>query len=217
MTRGLRVLLCCGIVVVPRMAIAQLPVIDHANLVQNTISAVQAVAIVANQIIELTALPAFAVELAELSEDLAAVEGFVLEAQALGWELQSLQAQIIPLFSLEGAPTTSWEYRQRTQEISRAIFQAYSYAMRTQTLIRSLLRTVRHITSILGQVSEAIGNLTVSQTLGQSQAKLEQLLTESNLQRAAYERAQSLEGAAPGVLLQGIQNINDAIMEGHPR
>jgi conjugal transfer/entry exclusion protein len=199
------------------MASAQLPVIDHANLVQNTISAVQAIAIVANQVIELTALEELVLEGAEFADDLAALEAIVQEGTQLGWELQSLQAQILVLFDPAGAPTTSEEYRVRQAEMSRAIFEAYRYAMQTQTLIRSAIRTVQHILGILGQVASAIGNLSVSQGLGQSQAKLEQLLVEANVTRTAYERAQSLEGAAPGVLLQGLHNINDAIFEGHPR
>lgn len=194
-----------------------LPVFDFANWVQNTISAVQAIAIVANQIIELTALEELVLDSAEFAEDLATLEAIVQEGTQLGWDLQSLQSQILVLFDLDRAPATSVEYRERQAEIFRAIFQGYRYAMQTQTLIRTAIRTVHHIVGILGQVASAIGNLTVSQGLGQSQAKLEQLLVESNVQRAAFERAQSLEGAAPGVLLQGLHNINEVISEGHPR
>ena len=89
--------------------------------------------------------------------------------------------------------------------------------MQTQTLITTALRTVKHMSAILEHVGQAIGNLTASQTLGESQTKLTQLLTESNVQRSAFERAKSLEGSAPGVMLQGLYHINESIMEGHPR
>jgi DNA polymerase III alpha subunit len=89
--------------------------------------------------------------------------------------------------------------------------------MRTQTLIRSVLRTVGHIAGILENVAEALGNLSVSQTFGESQAKLQQLLVEANVTRTAFERAKSLEGAETGVLLQGLHNINEALLADHPR
>lgn len=216
MTRWIIATVLWGSWLIPGAASAQIPVIDHANLVQNTITAVQAVAVVANQVLELTALEDLALAEA-FAEDLATLEAIVQEGTQLGWDLQSLQSQILVLFDLNGAPMTSREYAMRQAEISRAIFEGYRYAMQTQTLIRSALRTVHHILSILGQVASAIGNLSVSQGLGQSQAQLEQLLVEANVTRTAYERAQSLEGAAPGVLLQGLQNINEAIAEGHPR
>jgi hypothetical protein len=195
---------------------AQIPVIDAENLVQNTITAVQAVLIVANQLIELTALEGLVLD-GDFSSDLAALNALVSEAGALGFDVGSVNAQILPLFALETAPMTTFEYRQRQIAINQALFQGYGFAMRTQTLIMTALRTVEHIAAILEQVAGAIGNLTISQTIGQSQAKLQQLLTESNVQRAAFERAKSLEGAAPGVLMQGLYNINDAMIADHPR
>jgi conjugal transfer/entry exclusion protein len=193
-----------------------LPVYDMANHLQNFITAVQSVLIEFNQLIELTALDSLVLE-GDFTADLEALEALVEDGTALGWDIDSLQSQVLVLFDLGTAPTTSLEYRERQLAINQALFQGYSYAMRTQTLIRTALRTVQHIAGILEQVAGAIGNLTISQSIGQSQAKLQQLLTESNMQRAAFERAQSLEGAAPGVLLQGLYNINEAIMAGHPR
>jgi hypothetical protein len=210
------VLAVLGVILVTPLASAQLPVIDEANLIQNTITAVEAIAQTLNQIIELTALDEFVLDSAEFFEDLAALEAMVQEGVALGWDLSSLQSQVLILFDLNTAPLTSFEYRQRSAEMRQTIWLAYSYAMRVQTLIRSAIRTVQHITGILGQVAGAIGNLTVSQGLGQSQAKLQQLLVENNVQRAAFERAKSLEGAEIGVLLQGLRNINDAMMADHP-
>jgi hypothetical protein len=193
------------------------PVYDAANHLQNTISATEAVLHTIHWGFEQLALDGFALEVSALAEDLAAIEGFVQEAQLLGWEVSSLQGEIQRLFGLETAPMTSFEYRQRQTEIRLILFQGYSYAMRVQTLIQSLTRTVEHVGRILDQVGEALGNLSVSQTFGQSQAKLQQLAAESHLTQTAFERAQSLEGIAPQVLMQGLQNIHDAMMVDHPR
>jgi hypothetical protein len=220
MTRALQVLaICLTLCTLTRQAWGQTPgqpVFDFAVWIQSTITAIQSMAIVANQVIELTPLDELAMG-DELQEDLTSMEMIIREGQALGWDLASLQAQIIVLFDLETAPRSSLAYRERMGDINRTIFQGYRYAMQTQTLIMTALRTIQHIKAILEHVSSAVGNLTASQTLGESQTKLTQLLTESNVQRAAFERAKSVEGLAPGVMLQGLYNINESIMEGHPR
>jgi conjugal transfer/entry exclusion protein len=203
--------LCVGLA--PSVAFAQLPVIDSANLTQNTITAVQSVLIVLNQLIELTALEG----LMDIAEDLAAISALASEAAALGFELGSLQSQVLVLFDLTTAPATSFEYRIRAGKIRLMLLQSYSYAMRTQTLIMSALRTVEHILAFIEHAAAAIGNLTISQSLAEAQAKLQQLATEANVRQAAFERAKSVEGVSPGVLIQSIININEAQMADHPR
>jgi hypothetical protein len=191
-----------------------LPVMEVGpNLVQNTITAVQAVLIVLNQLIELTALGG----ILEFAEDLATIQALAAEAAALGFDLASLEAQIVPFFSNESEAFTSFQYRETQAEILRLIWQAHYFAMRTQTLIQTAVRTVEHIIAIMGHVAEAIGNLTISQSLGEAQGKLQQLAVEANVRAAAFERAKSLEGAAPGQLITILRNISDARMEDHPR
>jgi hypothetical protein len=193
---------------------AGMPVYDAANHLQNTITAIQAVLIVANQLIELTALDNLALD-DSFNADLATLNRLVSEAE--GFDVGAVNATILPLFALETAPLTTFEYKQRQIAINEAVFQGYGFAMRTQTLLMTAVRTVQHIMGILEQVGGAIGNLTISQSMGQAQTKLQQLLAESNVQRAAFERAKSLEGAMPGVLMQGLYNINEAMMADHPR
>ena len=89
--------------------------------------------------------------------------------------------------------------------------------MRTQTLIMTAIRTVDHIMSFIAHMGEAIGNLTVSQSLGEAQSKLAQLGTEANVRQAAFERAESIDAAAPGVLIQSIMNMKAAQMADYPR
>jgi hypothetical protein len=222
MTRACMMTLCL-LCVIPAMASAQfpfpipgggaLPVIDTANLVQNTITAVQAVLIVANQLIELTALEG----LQDISEDLALIAALASEASAIGFDLGSLQSQILALVDPAAAPATSFEYRILSGEIRVLMFQSYAYAMRTQTLIMTALRTVDHILAFIEHASAAIGNLTISQSLAEAQSKLQQMAAEANVRQAAFERAKSVEGVAPGVLIQSIININEAQMADHPR
>jgi hypothetical protein len=192
------------------------PVYDAANHLQNTISAVEAVLQTAHWVTEQLALEGFVVDGGALGADLGILAALVTEAQGLGFDVGALESTILTLFTLETAPQTSFEYRQRQLEIKRSIFEGYSFAMRTQTPIQTALRTVTHITGILEQVSGALGNLSISQTFGQSQAKLQQLLTEAQVSRAAFERAKSLEGAEAGVLLQGMHNLMNNWLADHP-
>jgi hypothetical protein len=198
------------------VAAAQLPVIDAANLTQNTISAVEAIFQSAQWVIDLTPLESY--EIAEAyAEDLAVLQELAGEAQAIGIDLASVQAQLDGLFSLEAAPTTSFEFRERVGEINYRIWQVYGYAMRTQTLINTAVRTVEHIMGLIETVAELLGTLSVQQNLHQQIGKLHQLQAEANVVTTALAHAQSTEGLVPGVLYQGMQNIVDEMMSDHPR
>jgi hypothetical protein len=193
-----------------------LPVYDAANHLQNTISAVEAIFQSLQWVIDMTPLEDF--EVAEAyAEDLAVVRELAAEAAAIGLDLTSLQAQIDLLFGLEGAPTTSFEFRLRVGEINQRVFQVYSYAMRTQTLILTAIRTAEHIMALIETVAGLLGKLSVQQNLHQQIGKLHQLQTEHNVVMMAFAHAQSTEALVPGVLYQGIQNIVDQMMDDHPR
>jgi hypothetical protein len=193
-----------------------MPVYDAANHLQNFISAVEAVFQSAQWVIDMTPLESF--EIAEAyAEDLALLAELAAEAAAIGMDLASIQAQLQGLFGLDAAPTTSFEFRQRVGEINLRIWQVYGYAMRTQVLINTLVRTVEHIMGLIETVAELLGKLSVQQNLHQQIGKLHQLQAEANLVTTALAHAQSTEALAPGVLYQGLQNIVDEMMSDHPR
>jgi hypothetical protein len=193
-----------------------MPVYDAANHLQNTISAFEAIFQSAQWVIDLAPLESF--EIAEAyAEDLALLREFAAEAAAIGIDLASVQAQLDGLFGLETAPTTSFEFRQRVGEINLRLWQVYGYAMRTQTLINTAIRTVEHIMALIETVAGLLGKLSVQQNLHQQIGKLHQLQAEANLVTTALAHAQSTEALVPGVLYQGIQNIVDQMMDDHPR
>jgi hypothetical protein len=199
------------------VARAQLPVAEAGqNLTYNGVQAAEAVFQTAQWILDLAPLESFEFSDAFM-EDLATLQELAREAQQIGLDLASLQAQIDALFGLDAAPMTSFEYRQRVADINRRILQVYGYAMRTQTLINTTIRTVEHITGFIAQVAALLGKLSVEQTLSQQLGKLHQLHAEANVQMSAFQHAQSTDALVPGVLIQGIQNITDAMMADHPR
>jgi conjugal transfer/entry exclusion protein len=193
----------------PRRAEAQLPVIDVANLFQNTITALQTIAIVANQVLELTALG----ETIDVAEDLAMLQEIAAEAQGLGADMGLLMEAFQPGTELFGSQT----YRETHIHLNEQIWRARSFALRAQLLITTAIRAIERIRTIASHVAEAIGNLTVSQSLGEAQGKLQQALVEANVTRTAFERAQSLQEAAPAKLLGIIDNTNRDVMSDHPR
>ena len=196
-------------------ASAQLPVIDAANLTQNTTSATNLVINTIQWLIDLLPLEAYSV-IEAMAEDLALLQELAAQAELIGMDIASIQAQLDALFGLESAPVTSFEWRERAAAIRMRIWEVYGYAMRTQTLINTVVRTVEHIFGLIEIVAELLGTLSVQQNISQQLAKLHQLQAESNVVTAAFAHAKSTEALAPGVLQQGIQNITDAMMEGHP-
>jgi hypothetical protein len=208
---GLLVLSLAGI------AAAQLSVVEVGqNLTYNGTQAAEAVFQTAQWILDMAPLENYLFP-DGAAEGLAHIIALAEEAEALGFGWSSTQAQLTALFALEGAPTTSFEFRERVTEINSTLFETYGYATDTQNLLLTAIRTVEHVFGFIDIVSGLAGKLSVQQTLAQQLGKLQQLHTEANVQRSAFERARSLEGVTPGVLQQGVYNITDAMMENHPR
>jgi hypothetical protein len=97
-------------------------------------------------------------------------------------------------------------------EIRRYLYQSWSYAMRTQTLIRTLLSTVEHILGVYASLKGIIGNKQGQQTMAQYQAKIAQTLAEMNLHTAALHRAQSVQGINDPLIAQSIDNMNEGVL-----
>jgi conjugal transfer/entry exclusion protein len=91
-----------------------------ANLVANQISAVQNVLMVANQVLDLTAVGTFVLDTSAWAAELRHLQEVVATGSALAWDLVSIEAQVTALFGLEGAPTTATGFEQRAAEIRRA-------------------------------------------------------------------------------------------------
>jgi len=196
---------------------AQVLVFDAANVAQTAITAVETTLTVANQILDLTAVGQVVLASGEYAADLEQLATIVQEARGLSYDLQSLNAQITTLFSLDTAPASASELRQRLADIRRVVFDSYVYALRTQTLLTTTLRTVQHLTQLVASIEGLIGNLQTQQTLAQLQGTLTQSLTTVQVQTNAYQRAQSVERLAEPLTLESINKINESLLSDHPR
>jgi hypothetical protein len=206
-------LLCLG---TPGVVHAQLPVTDVGNLLANTAQLAQAVLMVANMVLELTPLGEIVLG-DELSTDLSELGVVVEEARGLSYDLASLQAQVTTLFDLGTAPRSSLELQQRLAAIRRVVFDSYVYALRTQTLIRTALSAVRHLTRLIAAVGDLAGNMAANQTLIQLEGKLNQTLATLQVQTAAYERAQSVDRLTEPLIMESLINIHTNILSDWPK
>jgi len=200
----------------PQRVHAQIPVTDVGNLAANTAQLVQTILMVANMVLELTPLGEIVLG-DEFSGDLESLGTIVQEAQGLSYDVASLNSQITTLFDLGTAPSTSRDLQQRLVAIRKVVFEAYVYALRTQTLVRTALSTVRHLTRLLAAIGDLAGNMAANQTLIQLEEKLNQSLATLQVQTAAYERAQSVERLTEPFIDASMDNIRDKIMADWPR
>ena len=200
----------------PQRVQAQLPVTDVGNLLANTAQLAQAVLMVANMVLELTPLGEIVLG-DEFSSDLESLGTIVQEAQALAYDLSSLNSQISTLFDLNTAPRTSRDLQLRLAAMRRVVVDSYVYALRTQTLIRTALSTVRHLARLLAAIGDLTGNMAANQTLIQLEEKLNQSLATLQVQTAAYERAQSVDHLMEPMTIESLHRINEAAMADYPQ
>jgi conjugal transfer/entry exclusion protein len=192
------------------------PVFDATNLVQNTVQAIQLVLSVANQILELTGLDEIILG-EDFASDMDDLGGIIREAQGLSYDISSLNSQITTLFSLDTAPRSTTALRERLAEIRRVTFQSYRYAMQTQTLLATTLRTVQRLTRLVQMVGDFVGNMQGNQTMTQVQTTVTEQLAKLQVQTAAYERAQSVERMEEAMIVESLERISIEIMADWPR
>jgi len=200
-----------------RAALAQgIPVIDAANLVQNSTSATNLVIHTAQWALNLLGLPEFAVAAGSFIESMASLQQIVTDAQALGFDIMTVQAQLNSLLSLESAPATSREFAMRMGEMRFLVMLAYGYAMRTQTLITTTIETVADAMTLATHVMVVLGVVQGTQVIAQYQQQLLLVQSELKVATTSYYRAKSVEAMTEPMIEQSIQNINEVIWNKEP-
>jgi conjugal transfer/entry exclusion protein len=213
-----RVLVVLGLLLLgPATVQAQgVPVYDNANFIQNVITAVQAVLIVANQLLELTGLGEIVLG-DDLSSELDQFAAIQEEAGGLLADIANIQLQITALFELDGAPKSSSELRKRMAEIRRLVFKAYVDAIRTQSLMQSTVSALRHLVRLIEAVGDLVGNQQGNQTLIQLETRLTVELQKLKTQTAAFHKAQGFDRLEEPLVVESLELIGIEIMVDHPR
>ena len=215
-TLGLLIICSLGLLWSPKDTQAQLPVIDAAVLTESVFTNIQMVLSVAYQILEITPVEQLVIT-GNYASTLGTIFTMIDEAQGLAYDVGSLQLQVHALFDIDTAPDSSSALRDRLYEIRKVTYLSYSYAMRTQTLLRTTMSALDHLVRLVDTLGILLGNQQTSQTMLQMQGSIAQLLAQQQVQTAAYERAQSV-GALEGPLTdQSLHHINHNLMLDHPR
>ena len=195
---------------------AQIAVIDVANLAQNTITALNEVRLVADEVLELTGWASLALDSA-YQDDLDTLGAIVKDAQGLSYDLGSLNTQITALFQLSSAPNGMSALKQRLADIRSTMVQSYIYALRTQTLIKTTQNTIRHLKNLVSDIDIMLGNKEGHQTTAQVDSALNKTLATLQAQTSAFERAESVERLGDAVAVESLIHIHQAIMEDYPK
>jgi hypothetical protein len=179
--------------------------VESIAIAANTVAtATNTATIIEKWVAQLTALGGFVVQTSEFKQDL-----------AIGMDVQSLRAQLA-FFQLDGAPSTSLEFAERMTLVRGIVFECYSYALRTQTLISTTLSTVQHVLTLAEDIAQAIGGLQSTQVIAQYEAQLVQMQSEMKLQNAAFQHAQAVAQLSEPLIEQSIRNINEAVWSKEP-
>ena len=204
-----------GLVFSHTLVCAQIPVTDVGNLLQNTIQAVQAVAMVANQVLELTGLDEFILG-DDISADVESLASLREDALGLQTDVANIQLQITLLFDLTTAPKGSAGLRDQLAAIRQLTWQAYVDALRTESILQSSVDALRRIVRLIEGIGDLLGNQQANQTLIQMETKLTLELIKMRTQNETFHRAKAFDALARPLVEQSLSNINDAIMEDYP-
>jgi hypothetical protein len=201
-----------------------MPVVEvGANLTQSTISAIQNVItaaqttlIQANQIIDLTPVRSLTAA-GGIVEDIELMCSILQEAEAIQADVQSLEHQIAVLLNLEQAPRTRSELDARLAELKKMKQQALTFAFRSQTLIRTLIRTGDHMRALFADVEQLLGNLSGQQRLAEVQQVQNKTLAVLAAQTAAWQRADVVDRATADMVRESMSRIGDQRLADWPR
>jgi hypothetical protein len=140
----------------------------------------------------------------------------VNETQALSYDWDSLQAQIIALFDLDTAPDTRDGLTARLAEIKRLKYEALTYEARVQTLLRTASRTVDHLSTLLELIGALLGNMQGNQLLAQFHLVKAKHAAQTDVLLAAHTRRQTIDHLGDNLVYESINKIQVRRMEGWP-
>jgi conjugal transfer/entry exclusion protein len=167
-------------------------------------------------VLDLTPVDELILDLA-YSNELSQLGTIVTEAQGLAYDVGQLRVQVSSLFGLETVPRSTGELGVRMAAIRQVVFDSYSYALRTQALLCTVMSTVEHLSRLGSAIGSVLGNMQSQQVLAQTQATMGRTLATLQVQMATFDRAQTVERLTQPMLEQSMDAISEATMADHPR
>jgi conjugal transfer/entry exclusion protein len=186
------------------------------SLWQNTITAVESVAQTINMVLELTPVDELIVAQG-IADDLALLQEILAQAQGLAYDLETLNAQITALFDLETAPATRPALDARLTTIRQTVAEVRRFALCTQTLLATVLRTIDHLRGLLDSVGALLGNMQGNQRLIEVHSTVSKTLAVQLTMNTAFQRADVVERLSKELLLESLGRIQATQLDGWPR
>jgi conjugal transfer/entry exclusion protein len=179
-------------------------VFDPTNWSANMAQVAQSILIVANQILDLTAIG----EIVIAADDVGELAGIIEEASALKYDFVQLHNQVVVLFDLNTAPDTRTGLDARLQEMKSLMYDIRVYAIKTQSLVWTIQRTIEHINSLVSRIEGFVGNLQSQQTIAQMETTVSKTLALIEVQQAAYQRSDTVDKLSEALVIESINRIN---------
>ena len=200
------------------------PVVEvGANLTQNGITAIQSAItaaqttlIQANQIIDMTPVRSLTAA-GGIVEDMELLCDIIKQGEALNTDWESLQRQVNTLLALQTAPRTRSALDQRMAELRKMKQDARLFALRTQTLIKTLIKTGDHMKALFTDVEKLLGNLAGQQRLAEVQQLQNKTLATLVAQTTAWQRMDTMDKMTDELVVESVARIESSRMEGWPR
>jgi len=179
-------------------------VYDPANWVANMAQVVQTVLIVANQILDLTALG----DIVVAADDMRELSAVIEDAYALKTDFTQLQFQVTALFDLQTAPDTRAGLDARLAEIKTLMYETRAYGIKVQSLMWTVQRTIEHINNLLTDLRGIVGNLSGQQTIAQMDTTVSKTLALMEVQNAAMQRSDTVDKLSEALVIESVNRIN---------
>jgi conjugal transfer/entry exclusion protein len=179
-------------------------VFDPTNWSANMAQVAQSILIVANQILDLTAIG----EIVIAADDVGELAGIIEEASALKYDFVQLHNQVVVLFDLHTAPDTRTGLDARLQEMKSLMYDIRVYAIKTQSLVGTIQRTIEHMNSLVSRIEGFVGNLQSQQTIAQMETTVSKTLALIEVQQAAYQRSDTVDKLSEALVIESINRIN---------
>jgi conjugal transfer/entry exclusion protein len=179
-------------------------VFDPTNWSANMAQVAQSILIVANQILDLTAIG----EIVIAADDVGELAGIIEEASALKYDFVQLHNQVVVLFDLNTAPDTRTGLDARLQEMKSLMYDIRVYAIKTQSLVGTIQRTIEHMNSLVSRIEGFVGNLQSQQTIAQMETTVSKTLALIEVQQAAYQRSDTVDKLSEALVIESLNRIN---------
>jgi phosphoketolase len=200
---GVLLVLLLGLPLPARAQFAAL-VYDPTNWTANMAQVAQSIIIVANQILDLTAIGDIVIAADDVSELAEIIEA----ASQLRRDFTDLHNQVQVLFDLQTAPDTRSGLSARLAEIKALLYETRVYAVRTQSLVWTIQRTIEHINSLVSKIEGFVGNLQGQQTIAQMDTTVSKTLALIEVQQAAFQRTDTVDRLSEALVIESVNRIN---------